>query len=250
MTRPYGALLRFGLIVPPANAVVEPEIASLMPPGSALYASRLPGTVERETGRGLDRRIEGYIAALPDVVRAFGGMELDALCLMHTGCSYVAGLEAESRLTDALALSGAAHVFTAAEAGAATLEALGARRIALVVPYPDWLAEASSAYWTERGFRVMQVARPRDIVSIYEISFDAVVEVVRGIDTRGTDAILLTGTGMPTVEALEACARQCAVPVISANQCAAWHALWPRLLPETRLHPILESLRARLDGQA
>jgi len=244
--RPYGSLIRFGLVVPPANATVEPEIAALMPSGAALHVARLPGAVERDTSRGLDSRIKGYVAALPDVVRSFGGMELDALCLMHTGCSYVVGIEGEARLREALALSGADRTYTVAETIAETLAALGAERIALVVPYPDWLAEASVAYWTARGFSVLDVAKPRDIVSIYEIPPDAVLEAMSRLDRGNVDAILLTGTGMATLGALESCSPRSEIPVISANQCAAWEALRPRIASGMALHPVLHDLRARL----
>ena len=246
---PYGSLLRFGLLVPPANTVVEPEIGGLMPPGAALYATRLPGMVEHETGRGLDKRIEDYIAALPKVVRSFGGMALDAVCLMHTGCSYVVGVEGEARLRETLALGGANHAFTAAEASAQTLSALGAGRIALVLPYPDWLAEASVAYWTARGYEVVDVAKPRDVVSIYEIPTEAVLEAIGRLDTTKADAVLLTGTGMATTAALEACAPGSATPFISANQCSVWWALRRHVTSETKLHPVLEGLRSLLDAR-
>ena len=242
----YGSLIRFGLVVPPANATVEPEIAALMPPGGAIYAARLPGTVKQDTSRGLEGRIEGYVAALPDVVRSFGGMELDVLCLMHTGSSYVVGIDGEARLREALALSGADRAYTAAEATAKTLAALGAERIALVVPYPEWLAESSVAYWTARGFAVIDVAKPRDVVSIYEIPAQAVLDAIARLDWGKADAIVLTGTGMATLGVLESYAPKSDIPVISANQCAAWQALRPRLAGEVALHPVLRELRARL----
>lgn len=244
--RLYGPLIRFGLVVPPANATVEPEIAALMPPGGAMYAARLPGTVEQDTSRGLEGRIEGYVAALPDVVRSFGGMELDVLCLMHTGSSYVVGIDGEARLREALALSGADRVYTAAEATAKTLAAFGADRIALVVPYPDWLVESSVAYWTARGFAVVDVAKPRDVVSIYEIPSEAVLDAITRLDWGKADAIVLTGTGMATLGALESYAPKSDIPVISANQCAAWQALRPHLAGEVTLHPVLRNLRNRL----
>ncbi len=65
MTREYGSLIRLGLVVPPANSTVEPELAAFLPREAAIYATRLPGTVEHETGKGLDRRIEVYVASLP-----------------------------------------------------------------------------------------------------------------------------------------------------------------------------------------
>lgn len=223
--REYGSLLRLGLVVPPANATVEPEMAALLPKDAALYAARLPGIVEQETGHGLDARIQGYLAALPDVVRSFGGMALDAICLMHTGCSYVVGPEGEADLRAALDLAGAAHAFTAAGAVEATLTALGCRRIDLVLPYPEWLCEAAVAYWEARGFTVAGVEKPRDVVSIYEITPEDVIEAIQRLDLGAADAVLLSGTGPPTLRALAPGATGNGVPILSSNQCVAWHAL-------------------------
>ncbi len=225
MTREYGALLRLGLVVPPANATVEPEMAALLPKDAAIHAARLPGIVEQETGRGLDARIRGYLAALPDVVRSFGGMALDAICLMHTGCSYVVGTQGEAGLREALDRAGAGHAFTAAGAVEATLAALGCRRIALVLPYPEWLCEAAVAYWEARGFTVAGVEKPRDVVSIYEIAPEDMIEAARRLDLGAADAILLSGTGPPTLRALAAPAPGNGIPILSSNQCVAWQAL-------------------------
>lgn len=225
MTREYGALIRAGLIVPPANSTVEPEMAAYLPRGAAIHAARLPGTVEQDTSRGLEDRIEGYLAALPDAVRSFGGMDLDAICLMHTGCSYVVGPQGEDRLREALDLSGAPHAFSAAEAIAEILAELGARRIALVVPYPDWLSRAAVSYWENRGLTVVDVAKPPDVVSIYEITPEQVLNCIRRLELKGTEAIVLSGTGMASLRALQSYAPSSAIPVVSSNLCSAWRML-------------------------
>lgn len=225
MTREYGSLFRLGLVVPPANATVEPEVTAFAPRGAAIYATRLPGTVEHETGKGLDSRIEGYVAALPDVARSFGGMPLDSICLMHTGVSYVVGPEGESGLRDSLALSGADHAFIAAETVSGTIAALECRRVALVLPYPDWLCDAAIAYWEGRGLSVVDVARPQDVVSIYEITPEDVIEAIGRLDRASAEAVVITGTGMASYRAIESYAPTSEIPVVSATQCVTWHAL-------------------------
>ena len=221
-------------------------MASLVAACAIIHATRLPGTVAEDTSRGLDARIEGYVAALPEVVRSFGGMRLDALCLMHTGCSYAAGLDGEKRLRAALALGNVSHPFTAAEAVADTLEALGCARVALVVPYPDWLARAAVSYWEARGLAVTGVVKPRDVVSIYDITPAAVLESIARLDLRSADAVVLSGTGMATLRVLETYAATSEIPVVSANQCAAWQALSRCIAPELQLEslaPVLRELR-------
>ena len=250
MKREYGSLFRLGLVVPPANATVEPEVAAFAPRGAAIYATRLPGAVEHETGKGLDRRIEGYVAALPDVARSFGGMRLDFICLMHTGVSYVVGPDGESGLRDDLALSGADHAFVAAGAVAETLAALECQRVALVLPYPNWLCEAAVAYWEARGLTVVDVARPDDVVSIYEITPDEVIEAIKRLDKADAEAVVITGTGMASYRAIESYAPTSEIPIVSSNQCVAWHALSLRLTDRAEppdLAPPMRDLRERLD---
>ena len=61
MTEPaYGWRGRVGLIVPPANMTVEPEVADMLPKGVSLHATRLPGQVSEDTSIGLRERFEGY----------------------------------------------------------------------------------------------------------------------------------------------------------------------------------------------
>lgn len=250
MTREYGSLIRLGLVVPPANSTVEPELAAFLPREAAIYATRLPGTVEHETGKGLDRRIEGYVASLPDVARSFDGMALDSICLMHTGISYVVGSDEESGLRETLALSGVDHAFVAASAIAETLAALECQRVALVLPYPDWLCEAAVSYWEARGLAVVDVARPPDVVSIYEIMPDEVIEAIGRLDLATAEAVVMTGTGMATYRAIESCAPTSEIPVISSNQCVAWQALSRRIADGAELPglaPPMRDLRARLD---
>jgi maleate isomerase len=247
MTREYGSLFRLGLVVPPANSTVEPELAAFVPRGAAIYATRLPGTVEHETGKGLDERIKGYIASLPDATRSFGGMALDSICLMHTGVSYVVGVDGESGLREQLALSGADHAFVAAAAVAETLAALECRRVALVLPYPDWLCEAAVSYWEARGLDVVDVARPPDVVSIYEITPNEVIAAIRRLDAAAAEAVVITGTGMATFRAIETYAPASEIPVISSNQCVAWQAVNRRVAKGAELPDLSPPLRYLCD---
>ena len=227
-------------------------MAALLGFDAVIHATRLPGTVSKDTSRGLYTRIDGYVAALPEVVRSLGDARLDALCLMHTGCSYAVGLEGEAELRSALALAGAPHTFTAADAVADTIAALDCTRIALVVPYPDWLSRTAVAYWEARGLTVTGVVKPRDVVSIYDITPEAVLESIARLDLGSTEAILLSGTGMATLHVLEDYAPRSEIPVVSANQCAAWQALrrcrGPDLARES-LAPALRELHDRLVGR-
>src|SRR5262245_6790252 len=133
MTEPaYGWRGRVGLIVPPANLTIEPEIAAMLPEGVSLHATRLPGQVSEDTSVGLLERFEWYNRTLAAPANPFGGANLSALCLGVTGCSYLAGADREEKLLTDLRAGGVAHVITAARAIRLLLAAFGRRKVALV----------------------------------------------------------------------------------------------------------------------
>jgi maleate isomerase len=221
----YGWRGRVGLIVPPANLTIEPEVAAMLPNGVSLHATRLPGQVAEDTSIGLRERFEGYNRALAATANSFGGAGLSALCLGVTGCCYLAGADGEKKLLDDLRAGGAPHVMTAARAIRLLLEGLGARKVALVTPYPAWVVELAKTYWQASGLDIVAVVPLPDVVSIYAVDTEKVVAGVRELATSDAEAIVLSGTGVATLPAIEAVADSSAVPVISSNLSLGWWIL-------------------------
>lgn len=226
MTRPeYGWLGRVGVIVPPANSTVEPELTAMLPNGASLHAARLPGRVSDDTSVGLRERFVAYNRALASVADSFGGMTLSAVCLGVTGSCYLAGVDGEEALLTALRAGGAPHVITAARALRQLLEALGRPRIGLVVPYPAWVTALATVYWQASGFEITEVVSLPDIVSIYAVDTGKVVAAAEGLRRSSAEVIVLSGTGVPTLPAIEQLAERVRIPVISSNLSLGWWIL-------------------------
>jgi maleate isomerase len=221
----YGSLGRVGVIVPPANVTVEPEMVDLLPRGLSVIGTRLPGRVSDETGIGLRERFIEYNRVLATVADSFGGASLSALGLACTGSCYLDGPKGDEKLCADLRAGGTHHVVTAAHALKELIEALGRRRIGLVTPYPAWVTELAIAYWQASGFEVVHSLALPGVVSIYEVGTDAVVATAREMMSRDTDLILLSGTGVPTVPAIEVLSQMTPMPVISSNLGLAWWIL-------------------------
>jgi maleate isomerase len=98
--------------------------------------------------------------------------------------------------------------------------------IALVSPYPAWLTDACQAYWGRHGLRVTATLQlssgPAGAHRIYALTSPAVLEAVAAFDTRGAEALLLAGTGMPSLRVIRALEPVGAGPVLSSNLCLAW----------------------------
>jgi maleate isomerase len=247
----YGSLGCVGVIVPPANVTVEPEMVDLLPRGLSMVGTRLPGRVSKETGIGLRERFIEYNRVLATVADSFGGLPLAALGLACTGSCYLDGPGGDDKLCADLRAGGTQHVVTAAHALKELIETLGGRRIGLVTPYPAWVTELAIKYWQASGFEVVHCRELPGVVSIYEVSTDSVVATARDVMSTGADVILLSGTGVPTVPAIEILAKTTVVPVISSNLALAW---WMLRALDIDLHqspsPTMHALARWLSAQS
>ena len=218
--RDYGARGRFGLLTPQANPTVEPEFRRLAPPGTELYVARLTSRSDDPRARLIE-----YLERLPSTLAQYDTLRLDAVAFACTGSSYLLGARREAELLAAAQAAVVAPVESAAGAILRALAALGAHRIVVVSPYPDWLRDAAVAYWREAGLQVVGAATVptgrADTRGIYELRGADADAVLANLDTRGADAVLVSGTGTPSLELLRARRAQ-HPPVVSSNLCLAW----------------------------
>ena len=221
MEREYGPGGWIGVGVPQANPTVEAEMRRLLPPDAELLTSRLvsraPTSVERliDYFDGLDRTLDSYDVLRPDV---YG--------FACTGSSYLVGAEREAEIVaEAEARLGCPFV-TAAQAILDALAALAVERVALLAPYPADIVEAGVAFWRAAGLSVVQVMTidlgSQDTRRIYGLrSADALAALDDGVSDKA-EALLMSGTGMPTLAALAPAADRIGRPVLSSNYCLAW----------------------------
>lgn len=222
--REYGHAGTIGITVPQANTTVEAEFRALAPAGANIITARLQGSRSDSRQRLLD-----YFRTLEATLDTFDNAPLSAAGFACTGSSYLLGVEEDRRAFAALSRKRGYPVVPATEAILESLAHLGARRVALVSPYPEWLTGAALDYWRGAGIDVIEVARVTsesvdvsDTRNVYDIASADALAAARRLRHRDMDALLISGTGMPTLRAVGPLMREFGKPVLSSNLCLAW----------------------------
>jgi maleate isomerase len=224
MTVEYAPHGLIGVLTPQANTTVEPEFWVMLPPGVAMINARMMSDKDTLEGRLLD-----YFEQLGAAVRQFHNAPVGAIALGTTGASYVAGIPRERDAVAALTKQTGVPFITAGLAVVLALNTLKARRIGIVSPYPEALTKTCIPYWEEHGFNVdgvVQIAnRPDQFHPIYSI---AAANAEQGLDEladMSLDAIVMLGTGMPTLEPILDRPEVGGAPVMSCMLCLGWASI-------------------------
>jgi maleate isomerase len=208
---------RAGLLVPSANPAVEPEFRALMAEDVALHAARLPVL----PGMTLAERNAAYPATFAPTLAAFGALPLQAAAVALTGASYAMSPAEDEAFARQLADGAGYPVVLASRAIAAALSVLAAREIVLFSPYPDWLSARAVTYWQAAGYGVTEISVSDGTFRAYEMSAEEVMAGLARVPDRPEVPVVLSGTGMPTLDAIAASLDR-AGPVISSNVATAW----------------------------
>ncbi len=214
---------RVGVIMPPPNPTVEPEYYAALPKGVVMYASRFP--VQQGD---LAQRNEGYRASYASSVMGYRPMPLDAILISCTGSSYLLGKEGDRDISRKMAALTGVPTITSSYAIQEALQALGVKSLTLISPYPAWLTAQSADYWGGSGFKLDEVIQfgEGSHNAAYELDDDYVTEKLLQLAPRASgSAVLMTGTGMPTIGAISRVQSKFSVPVLSSNLCGLWWLL-------------------------
>ena len=224
----YGPQGLIGVLTPQANTTVEPEFSILLPKGYSTINARL--TSDKKS---IATRLVDYFDNYENACAQFANAPLSAIAIGCTGASYLAGREREKETIASIASSFGVPVVTAASTVVDALNSMGAKNIALSSPYPEALTQSSIGYWKSHGFKVTDIATaqpdPTQFHPIYSMSALSAAGTLDELERVGAhsraDAILMLGTGMPTLGPLLQRSGQGGPPIISCMLCLVWRCV-------------------------
>lgn len=220
-SRDYGARGRVGIAVPQANPTVEPEVGAFLPAHTTVLASRLTSQCAKPK-----ERYREYFTGLENTLATYDTLKLDVCGFACTASTYLVGRQEEDDELNRLSDVKGYPVLSAGLSIEHALRALNVEKLAIGAPYPEWSVAMSRDYWVGRGFDVINTTRiaiaSEDTRAIYELSASDALATLSTIDFSNADAILLTGTGMPSMAAIVALMESTGKPVVSSNLCLSW----------------------------
>ena len=212
-----------GLITLSNDVVIERELRSFLAPieGSAVFASRIPLMLELtpQALRDMEAHIPRAVALIvPD----------DRLDVMAFGCTSGSMAIGPARVAAAVHRSRPGSPVTdPVSAALKGLKALGARRIALLTPYPDAVNEVVAGYVGAQGFEIAERAsfkQPND-PGIARVPPEAIYRAGLELGRRKVDALFISCTALRCSSVIERIEHAIGKPVVTSNQALAWDCL-------------------------
>lgn len=244
--------VRIGMIVPSSNTTMETEVPVLI----RAMAEQVGRQVTFHSARVRMRHV-----SREELMRMNGSAEraMEELCdapLDAVGYACLVAIMAmgigHHRVTEA-ALSAAGNgvpLVTSAGALVDELKQMGARRIAMVMPYADSLARQVVDYLEAEGIDVADYRNLRvtDNLEVGRIAGQRVLAAASEMRTAVIDAVCISAcVQMPSLSVLGTAGRMFDVPVVSASLCTArglWRAATPRA-SAVHVHTVVAPTRKR-----
>lgn len=218
----FGRNGRLGAIIPANNSVLEPEWWSMLPPGVALYATRIlargdltPDAV-RKMEENVDRAVDELAATGVDVI-AYCDMVTTFIMEADWNEAKVAEIEKRSETP-------AISAWTALRDA---LKALGIKRFALGTPYPVAIHALAPSFFKTHGFDVvsdstLDIVKMRDVP---KVTPQQVRDFVARIDRKDAEAVVLLATDLPCFSVIGELEKEFRLPVLTSNQTILWSAM-------------------------
>jgi maleate cis-trans isomerase len=216
---------RLGFLLPPGNPTIEPEVIALTPAGVSVHFHRMVARGVTGSLDGQDERNRMMIASLDDGVEMLAQVKPDILVLAHTATSYTLGREAEAELLARLSNASGIPVVSAFGSVVAALERLGVKRLSLGAPYSAETTAQGRTHLEAHGYTVVRSDNLKGVVNIYDTTAEQAYLLARSVDRLESEAVFLSGTGMPTLPVLATLEQDLGKPALSSNAAMMWHAL-------------------------
>ncbi len=207
----------FGVLIPSTNTTVEIEYNRLLPETLQVHVGRLGKATSVPFLPSLDADV-AYQAKM------LGTAKVEVVSLAQTSASLFDD-EYDTVTKQCMTEGAGVPSLTSAEALGQAVQALGAKRIALVSPYSEEvIGRAKRYYETRYGLEVVALEGfgATDAYEIGGLSADNATAAFARIDCPEIEVFVVPGGNFPTMPSIDGWEEQFNKPVVTTNQAALW----------------------------
>jgi maleate isomerase len=219
-------VIRIGMLTPSSNTTLEPVTYRIV--GSADGAIDVHFSRFRVTSIGLDARRRAQFASEPmlEAARLLADARVDVIVWNGTSGGWE-GVESDRRLVAAIEQELGTPATTGTLATLDALQALGARRYGLVVPYLDDITAAIRTTFAGEGFECVGATSERITANwdFATVTPSRIADRCRSLAAASPDAIVVFCTNLAGAAVVDELERDLGVPVLDSVATCLWGGL-------------------------
>jgi len=216
----YGERLRVGMILPNRNVVAEADAQAMLPTGVSIHTTRL--------------KLHGTTTA--DIKEMSDGAESAAMLLgaapigiivFHCTAVSTSDPAMGDQLVARIEKAANKKAIATSQGLVAALNALRAKRIVMLTPYPQAVNDAEVRFLNHFGFDVLHEIGLNlpSTVSTASVTPEQWFEKALAMKRTDADAYFLSCTNIRVLSIIDELEHRLGAPVITSNQAMLWHCL-------------------------
>ena len=215
---------RIGVMIPAADGTAEPDFQRLFAPfGVTVHSHRLWHDSELDPQTRFDRMNSEIVVA----ARYLSKLDVAAIAYCCTTGSFYRGSGWDNEILQLIeSTSGGTPAFATSPSVVKALRSVGAKKISVITPYPDWNNEKLRLYLEAKGLEVLNVdGHPKPAsgkVAIYNHDPEEIVEFASEKCSPDADALLCSCTDWRSLEIVSRLEEHIGKTVITSNQATIW----------------------------
>ena len=216
---------RIGFLIPPTNPTVEKEMFELAPEGVSVHFARMVAKGPVGTLDNLHQRAASHIEHLGETIEMLASVEPDVIVLAHTATSYILGPKGERELTKRMEKLTGIPFITALGSAVKAFQVMDIKKISIGTAYDQALTQKGKSTLEAHGVNVLHAECLSDVKCIFDETEKRVYGLAKSANRDQSQAVFLSGVGLPTISLLEALEDDLNKPVISSCSAMMWNAL-------------------------
>ncbi len=224
-----GYRMKFGVVAPSTNTIVQPEFHAMSPHGVTSHFSRIhipddPLGGDADFELLMERIRAELMSAVDRVTTARPGHVVMGMSSETFWGGLAGSIELKSKLEERAGMP----VTMGSDASQAALRQYGdIRRIAVMTPYMPVGDEEVRKFFTEIGFEVLAIEgfKSESPTAIAHVTAEQMRDAVMRLNDPQVEAILQVGTNLAFADLAPIAEFWLGKPVLAINTATYWHAL-------------------------